>query len=65
MMILCLMVTHLMKHYETLTNLEKVLKRCKETNISLSNEKCHMMLNEGIVLSHHISLARIRMDQAK
>jgi hypothetical protein len=34
---------------EALTNLEKVLIRCKETNLYLSNEKSKMMLTEGIV----------------
>ncbi|WP_369007969.1 hypothetical protein [Klebsiella pneumoniae] len=33
---------------------KKVLKRCKETNFSLSHEKCFMMFTEGIVLVHHI-----------
>ena len=28
---------------EALENLEKVLKRCKETNLSLSHEKCFIM----------------------
>ncbi|KAL4388341.1 hypothetical protein GQ457_09G000150 [Hibiscus cannabinus] len=38
-----------------LSNLEKVLKRCKETNLVLNWEKCHFMVDEGIVLSHKIS----------
>jgi len=38
-----------------LENLEFFLKRCIEANLSLSNEKCFMMLNEGIVLGHYIS----------
>ena len=29
---------------EALENLEKVLKRCKQTHLSLSTEKCHMMM---------------------
>lgn len=33
-----------------LVNLEKVLERCEQTNVSLSTEKCHMMMNEGIML---------------
>ncbi|KAL4308723.1 hypothetical protein GQ457_01G012200 [Hibiscus cannabinus] len=38
-----------------LSNLEKVLKRCKETNLVLNWEKCHFMVDEGIVLGHKIS----------
>ena len=50
---------------DSLDNLEKILKRCIESNISHSNEKCFMMLNEGIVLGHHISSSRINVDLAK
>jgi hypothetical protein len=50
---------------EDLTSLEKVLIRCKETNISLSNEKSKMLLTEGIVLGHHISGSGIRVDLTK
>ena len=46
-------------------NLEKVLKRCIETNLFLSNEKCYMMLNEGIVFGHHVSSEGIKVDQTK
>ncbi|KAL4282055.1 hypothetical protein GQ457_03G020930 [Hibiscus cannabinus] len=38
-----------------LSNLEKVLKRCKETDLVLNWEKCHFMVDEGIVLGHNIS----------
>eukprot|EP00253_Pinus_taeda_P030624 PITA_30624 len=48
-----------------LENLERVLKRCIEDNRSLSNEKCFMMLNEGIVLDHYISSQDIKVDPAK
>eukprot|EP00253_Pinus_taeda_P024101 PITA_24101 len=48
-----------------LTNLEKVLKRCIEANLSLSNEKCFMILNEGIVLGHYISSQGIKVDPSK
>ena len=37
-----------------LTNLSKVLKRCEDCNLVLNWEKCHFMVNEGIVLGHHI-----------
>eukprot|EP00253_Pinus_taeda_P020812 PITA_20812 len=48
-----------------LMNLEKVLKRCIEANLSLSNEKCFIMLNEGIVLGHYISSHGIKVDPSK
>eukprot|EP00253_Pinus_taeda_P029632 PITA_29632 len=50
---------------EALGNLEKVLLRCRETNLSLSHEKCFMMFNEGIVLGHHISGDGIKVDRSK
>jgi len=36
----------------TLFNIEKVLERCVQTNVSLSIDKCQMIMNEGIVLGH-------------
>eukprot|EP00253_Pinus_taeda_P008796 PITA_08796 len=50
---------------EALENLDKVLVRCKETNLSLSHEKCFMMFTEGIVLGHHISGDGIKVDKSK
>jgi len=50
---------------EALENLEKVLKICKETNLSLSHEKCFMMFTKGIVLGHHISGDGIKVDKSK
>jgi hypothetical protein len=50
---------------EALKSLEKVLIRCKETNLSLSNEKSNMMLTGGIVLVYHISGSRMRVDPTK
>ena len=38
-----------------LNNLAKVLKRCEETNLVLNWEKCHFMVNEGIVLGQKVS----------
>ncbi|GJR29525.1 reverse transcriptase domain-containing protein [Tanacetum coccineum] len=37
-----------------LKNLEKMLKRCEETNLVLNWEKCHFMVKEGIVLGHKV-----------
>jgi len=50
---------------EALENLEKVLKRCKEANLSLSHEKCFMMFTKGIVLGHHILGDGIKADKSK
>ncbi|GJY85583.1 reverse transcriptase domain-containing protein [Tanacetum coccineum] len=38
-----------------LSNLEKMLKRCEDTNLALNWEKSHFMVKEGIVLGHKIS----------
>nr|GEW58059.1 reverse transcriptase domain-containing protein [Tanacetum cinerariifolium] len=48
-----------------LTNLDKMLNRCEETNLVLNWEKCHFMCREGIVLGHKISKSRIEVDRAK
>ena len=46
-------------------NLERVLQRCEETNLVLNWEKCHLMVQEGIVLGHKISARGIEVDKAK
>ena len=48
-----------------LSNLDRVLHRCEETNLVLNWEKCHFMVNEGIVLGHKISERGIEVDKAK
>ncbi|KAL4290534.1 hypothetical protein GQ457_14G026900 [Hibiscus cannabinus] len=48
-----------------LSNLKKVLKRCKETNLVLNWEKCHFMVDEGIVLGHKISSKGMEVDKEK
>ncbi|KAL4360991.1 hypothetical protein GQ457_04G022910 [Hibiscus cannabinus] len=48
-----------------LSNLEKVLKRCKETNLVLNWEKCHFMVDEGIVLGHKISSKGMEVEKTK
>ncbi|KAK1609515.1 hypothetical protein QYE76_033188 [Lolium multiflorum] len=48
-----------------LRNLDKVLQRCEETNLVINWEKCHFMVNEGIVLGHKISERGIEVDRAK
>ncbi|KAK8635274.1 hypothetical protein V6N13_023151 [Hibiscus sabdariffa] len=46
-----------------LSNLEKVLTRCEETNLVLNWEKCHFMVDEGIVLGHKISFCDMKVDR--
>ncbi|ERN04558.1 hypothetical protein AMTR_s04509p00000770, partial [Amborella trichopoda] len=48
-----------------LENLERVLARCEETNLVLNWEKCHFMVQEGIVLGHKVSSKGIEVDKAK
>ena len=48
-----------------LSNLSSVLQRCEETNLVLNWEKCHFMVEEGIVLGHRISSKGIEVDRAK
>ena len=45
--------------------MEKVLTRCEQTQLSLSIEKCHMMMSEGVVLGHFISADGIQVDPSK
>ncbi|KAL4313371.1 hypothetical protein GQ457_01G023110 [Hibiscus cannabinus] len=48
-----------------LSNLEKVLTRCKESNLVLNWEKFHFMVDEGIVLGHKISSRGMEVDRVK
>ncbi|GKA23282.1 reverse transcriptase domain-containing protein [Tanacetum coccineum] len=48
-----------------LKNLEKMFKRCEETNLMLNWEKCHFMVKEGIFLVHKVSGTGIEVDKAK
>ena len=50
---------------DCLTNLEKVLSRCKEKNLVLNWEKCHFMVTHGIVLSHIVSSKGIEVYKSK
>lgn len=49
----------------TFVNLEKVLEQCVQTNVALSTEKCHMMMTEGIMLGHYITVEGIKVDPTK
>ena len=48
-----------------LSNLERVLQRCEESNLVLNWEKCHFTVQEGIVLGHKISVRGIEVDKSK
>ncbi|GKB54920.1 reverse transcriptase domain-containing protein, partial [Tanacetum coccineum] len=48
-----------------LSHLDKMLKRCEDTNLVLNWEKCHFMVKECIVLGHKISKSGIEVDKAK
>ena len=48
-----------------LHNLELILTRCVDTNLVLNWEKCHFMVEQGIVLGHVVSSKGIEVDRAK
>nr|GEU29774.1 reverse transcriptase domain-containing protein [Tanacetum cinerariifolium] len=48
-----------------LSNLDKMLKRCEDTNLVLNWEKCHFIYIEGIILGHKISKSGIKVYRAK
>ena len=50
---------------ECLGNLETVRHRCIEKILVLNWEKCHFMVDQGIVLGHFISNRGIDVDKAK
>ncbi|RVW89163.1 Retrovirus-related Pol polyprotein from transposon 17.6 [Vitis vinifera] len=50
---------------ECLVNLEAVMNRCIEKDLVLNWEKCHFMVQQGIVLDHIISEKGIEVDKAK
>ena len=50
---------------DCLSNLNKVLKRCREKNLTLKWENCHFMVKKGIILGHVISKNEIEVDKGK
>ncbi|XP_056688207.1 uncharacterized protein [Spinacia oleracea] len=50
---------------ECLINLGKCLERCEKVNMVFNWEKCHFMVEEGIVLGHKVSHHGIEVDRAK
>nr|GEY61335.1 reverse transcriptase domain-containing protein [Tanacetum cinerariifolium] len=51
--------------FSCLSHVDKILKRCEDTNLVLNWEKCHFIVKEGIVLDHKISKSEIEVDRAK
>ncbi|KAL6313450.1 hypothetical protein AAG906_004413 [Vitis piasezkii] len=58
-------VMHLQLSKDCLLHLEAVLQRCIEKDLVLNWEKCHFMVQQGIVLGHIISKNGIEVDKAK
>ena len=50
---------------DCLSNLETILQMCIEKNLVLNWDKCHFMVEKGIVLGHVILRKGIKMDKAK
>jgi hypothetical protein len=50
---------------DCMAKLDKVLKWCQMTDLVLKWEKCHFMVQEGIVLGHKISEKGIEVDKVK
>ncbi|KAI3755784.1 hypothetical protein L1987_55590 [Smallanthus sonchifolius] len=50
---------------ECLENLTKILERCIETNLVLNYEKCHFMVDQGLILGHVVSSKGLEVDKAK
>ncbi|XP_038975277.1 uncharacterized protein LOC120106350 [Phoenix dactylifera] len=50
---------------ECLHHLTLVVERCKQKNLVLNWEKCHFMVESGIVLGHIVSQRGIEVDKAK
>ena len=48
-----------------LHNLKRVLEHCEKTNLVLNWEKCHFIVQDGIVLRHKISCKGIEVDKVK
>jgi len=50
---------------ECLDSLDRVLNRCIQSNLVLNFEKCHFMVEQGMVLRHIISSKGIELEPAK
>ena len=50
---------------ECLDSLFRVLKRCIKTNLVLNFEKCHFIIEQGIVSGHIVSSKGNKVDRVK
>ncbi|KAL0312975.1 UNVERIFIED_CONTAM: Retrovirus-related Pol polyprotein from transposon.6 [Sesamum radiatum] len=50
---------------DCLEKLTKVLERCVEKNLVLNYEKCHFMVDQGLILGHIVSSRGIEVDKSK
>jgi len=50
---------------ECLHHLTLVLRRCIETTLVLNFEKCHLMVEHGVVLGHVVAAKGTEVDKAK
>ena len=50
---------------ESLNILENAIKQCIQTNLLLNNEKCRLMMDEGVVLGHCVFDKGIMLDPTK
>ncbi|KAL0413224.1 UNVERIFIED_CONTAM: Retrovirus-related Pol polyprotein from transposon.6 [Sesamum radiatum] len=50
---------------DCLNKLARVLERCIEKNLVLNYEKCHFMVDQGLILGHIVSSRGIEVDQAR
>jgi len=51
--------------YECLHHLTLVLRHCIEANLVLNFEKCHFIVEHGVVLGHVVSSRGLEVDKAK
>jgi len=51
--------------HKGLHNLNQILERCEETSLLLNLEKCHIMVQERMVLGHRISKKGLEVDKYK
>ena len=50
---------------QCLDHLGKVLKCCNNTYLVINYEKCHFMVQQGIILGHVVSTRGIEVDKAR